>query len=99
MLVCEDLSPAQQICQAVHAAHESGLHLADKSNGISSVVVCSVPAEDDLLKAEFELTRRGIRLVVFKEPDLGGRATALATEPLDGACRKFLSRYPLWKGN
>lgn len=98
MLVCGDLSPAQQMCQAVHAAHESGIHLADKTNGISSVVICSVPTEDDLLKANFDLKRRGVRSVVFKEPDLSDRATALATEPLNGESRKFLSRYPLWKG-
>lgn len=98
MLVCGDLSPAQQMCQAVHAAHESGIHLVDESNGISSVVVCSVPTEDDLLKADFDLKRRGIRSVIFKEPDLGDRATALATEHIDKDARKFLSRYPLWKG-
>jgi hypothetical protein len=98
VLVCGDLSPAQQMCQAVHAAHESGIHLAAKSNGISSVVVCSVPAEDDILKADFDLKNRGIRSVVFREPDLGDKATALATEPLDKDSRKFLSRYPLWKG-
>lgn len=98
MLVCGDLSLAQQMCQAVHAAHESGIHLSDKNNGISSVVICSVPSEDDLLKADFDLKRRGIRSVIFKEPDLENRATALATEPLNGEFRKLLSRYPLWKG-
>ena len=97
MLVCGDLTPAQQMCQAAHAAHESGIHLGNR-DGISSIVICSLPAEDDLLKAEFDLGRRGIRSVVFREPDLGGRATALATEPLNGTSRKFLSRYPLWKG-
>jgi hypothetical protein len=98
VLVCGDLSLPQQLCQAVHAAHESGIHLAEKKEDISSVVVCSVPREDDLLKADFDLKRLGIRSVIFREPDLGNRATALATEPLNGDSRKFLSRYPLWKG-
>lgn len=98
MLVCGDLSLPQQMCQAVHAAHESGIHLADKANPISSVVICSVPTEDALLKAEYALNQRGVRSVIFKEPDLGNRATALATEPINGEFRKLLSRYPLWKG-
>lgn len=98
MLVCGDLTLRQQLCQAVHAAHESGIHLNGNKNGISSVVVCSVPTEDALLKAEYNLGKRGIRTVVFREPDLGNRATALSTEPINGAFRKFLSKYPLWEG-
>ena len=98
MLVCGDLSLPQQLCQAVHAAHESGIHLGDKNNGISSVVVCAVPNEDELLRAEHRLAQKGIRTVTFREPDLGNRATALSTEPINGAFRKVLSRYPLWKG-
>lgn len=98
MLVCGDLSPAQQMCQAVHAAYESGLHLGDKKNGISSVVICSVSDERELLKADWLLQKRGIKTVTFREPDLGDRATALATEQVSDAARKVLSRYPLWKG-
>jgi hypothetical protein len=98
VLVCGDLSLPQQLCQAVHAAHEAGAHLADKENGISSVVICSVPNEDELLRAEHRLAQKGIRSVVFREPDLKNRATALSTEQINGAFRKVLSRYPLWKG-
>jgi len=98
VLVCGDLSLPQQMCQAVHAAHESGIHLTEKSNGISSVVICSVPDEAELLKAEYKLKMSGIRTVTFREPDLGDRATALSTEHINQAARKVLSRYPLWKG-
>jgi hypothetical protein len=98
VLVCGDLSLPQQVCQAVHAAYESALHLGDKSRGISSVVICSVSDERELLKAEYRLKERGIRSVTFREPDLGNRATALSTEQVDQAARKILSRYPLWKG-
>lgn len=86
------------MCQAVHAAHESGIHLSDKSNGISSVVICSVPDEAELLKAEYRLQHSGIRTVTFREPDLGNRATALSTEQINKGARKVLSRYPLWRG-
>jgi len=98
VLVCGDLSLPQQMCQAVHAAHESGIHLADPTNGISSVVICSVPDETELLKAQHRLEHSGIRTVTFREPDLGGRATALSTEQINKAARKALSRYPLWRG-
>lgn len=98
MLVCGDLSLPQQICQAVHAAYESGLHLGDKKNGISSVVICSVTDEKELVKADYRLKESGIKTALFHEPDLGGRATALATEQVTQAARKVLSRYPLWKG-
>ena len=96
MLVCGDLSLPQQMCQAVHAAYESAFHLGEKSN--PSVVICSVPDEAELLKAEHKLKLSGIRTVTFREPDLGDRATALSTEQLDKGARKVLSRYPLWKG-
>lgn len=98
MLVCGDLPLPQQMCQAVHAAYESGLHLGRKENGISSVVVCSVLDERELLKADYRLKLSGIKTVTFREPDLGNRATALSTEQLSEAARKILSRYPLWKG-
>ena len=98
MLVCGDLPIPQQMCQAVHAAYESALHLGDKQNGVSSVVICSVPDEADLLKAQFRIQESGTKTVLFREPDLGNRATAIATEQIDQASRKVLSRYPLWKG-
>jgi hypothetical protein len=85
------------MCQAVHAAHEAGIHLANKENGISSVVICSVPNESRLHEAENKLTNRDIRTVMFYEPDLGDQATALATEPISGDARKALSNYPLWR--
>ena len=96
-MVRTDLSPAQQLVQAVHAAYEAGIRFGDPSS-ISSVVVCSVPDEQELLRVKERLDLRGIRNYVFCEEDLGGRATALATEPVFGSRRKVLSHYPLWEG-
>lgn len=98
VLVRTDLSLPQQMCQAAHAAHESGRHLAERSSSISSIVICAVPSEPALLDARDRLQHHGLRTVLFREPDLGDRATALATEPLPSSRRNILSRYPLWKG-
>jgi hypothetical protein len=98
VLVRTDLSLPQQLCQAAHAAHESGRHLADRTPAISSIVLCALPSERALLDARDRLEFLGIRTVVFREPDLGGQATALATEPVRPSHRPLLSRYPLWKG-
>ena len=97
MVVRTDLSPEQQLVQAVHAAHEAGIRFGDPSS-ISSVVVCSVPDERELLCVKERLDLREIRHHVFYEEDMDGQATALATEPVFGVRRKVLSHYPLWKG-
>ena len=87
------------MCQAAHAAHESGIHLSWKSSDISSIVVCSVSDERSLLRAASRLNRDSVRAVLFREPDMKGQATALATEPLCGKRRRVLARYKLWKGD
>lgn len=96
MVVREDLTPPQQICQAVHAAYESGIRYGDKER-ISSVVVVTVPNEDELLKTKEKLDWKGLKNYLFREPDLGNEATSLATEPLDQKRRRCLGGYPLWK--
>ena len=98
VLVRADLPTAQQLVQAVHAAYEAGKHLAGNSPDIDSTVICRIRDEQELLKAEAFLRYRGIRTVLFNEPDIGHEATALATEPLAGQQRKVLSRYKLWEG-
>ena len=95
MLVRTDLPENQQLVQAVHAAHEAGIRFGDPHR-ISSVVVCSVPDEDHLLRAKEKLDHFGIRSSVFIEPDMQNQSTALATEPIWGRLRKAFSNYPLW---
>jgi hypothetical protein len=56
-----------------------------------------VASEYELLKAQRQIERRGIKTVLFREPDIGDQATALATEPISGQDRKFFSRYKLWR--
>lgn len=96
MVVREDLTPPQQICQAVHAAYESGIRYGNKES-VSSVVVVTVPNEEELIRTKERLDRKRIDSYIFKEPDLGDQATALATEPLERARKKHFYGYPLWK--
>ena len=84
------------MCQAAHAAHEAGIHFGDKNN-ISSVVICSIPNELELFRAQEKLAKRDIKMVIFREPDIENQATAIATEPIGPEVRKYLSSYPLWK--
>ena len=97
VLVRTDLPIEQQMCQAIHAAHESGIHLANKSKDISSVVVCAVPNEAKLQEVYIKLKSRGIKTVMFLEPDIGNQATALATEPICGDQRKIFANFKLWR--
>jgi len=55
-----------------------------------------VPDEDALLRAEHVLNMKGVRSIVFYEPDMGNIPTALATEYVTGSTRKLFSKYPLW---
>ena len=94
-----DLAVAQQLVQAVHAAHEAGkLFAGESDNDISSVVVCQVASENHLRKAHRRALDRGVEAVLFCEPDMDNQATAFATAPLYQGNRRHFSNYPLWKG-
>ena len=88
----------QQMCQGAHAAHEAGIHFGDKTAPISFIVICSVQSEDELLRAQYDIQKRGIKTVLFTEPDIDNQATALATEPIPKTKRNGLSKYQLWTG-
>lgn len=83
--------------QSIHAGHEAGIYLSKKQKEPNSLVVCSVPNEQTLLKTQKFLKSKGIRTVLFKEPDIGNQYTALASEPVYGDKRKAFSSFPLWK--
>jgi hypothetical protein len=54
-----------------------------------------VPDEPALRDACALLARHGVRFAAFHEPDRDSELTALATEPLRGAARAPLRRFPL----
>lgn len=93
----KDISLPQQLVQAAHAAHESGIHLSKQYNNTSSIVICGVSSEKELMKANDYINSKGINTVVFKEPDMGSEATALASEPIDSTKRCHFSKFKLWR--
>ena len=93
----KDLPVAQQLVQAAHAAHESGLHLCDDKSKVNYLVALEVANEEELLAAHERLEDRDIQAVLFREPDRNDEATALCTEPVWGNRRKIFSKYPLWR--
>lgn len=97
VLVRTDLTIPAQLVQAVHAAYESGRFFSIPGNHIDSTVVCQVPSEQDLIKANEKMRARGIKTILFREPDMGHQATALATEAIDSDLRRYCSNYKLWE--
>lgn len=95
VVVRTDLPLSQQLCQAVHAAHEAGIRFGNP-NGISSVVVCSVPNEQRLISELERIESKGIKTTLFREPDIDNQATAFATEPIFGNYRRAFSKLEMW---
>lgn len=81
--------------QAVHAAHDAGRFFCSPDDPVPSVVVCQAPDEDSLQREANRLEQRGIRVTVFREPDRGNEATALATEPLGQEARRLFRKWKL----
>ena len=61
----------------------------EKSNNI---VVLQAGSKEELAKIAYDLTNHGVKVSLFKEPDLGDELTAIAVEP---AGAKYLSCLPL----
>jgi hypothetical protein len=75
-----------QAVQAVHAAiaiARTGLIPAELVH--PNLVLLQVPDEQAVISTADQLVLRGIAHSVYREPDIGGEITALATKPL---CRK-----------
>lgn len=83
--------------QAAHAAFEAGTISPQTHPTHNYLVLCSITDEVALLSACERLERRGIGFTLFREPDMGGRATALCTEALDPKRSRALSSFRLWR--
>ena len=95
VLVRNDLSKAQQAVQSTHAAIESSRNYLASGDEHPSVIICHIKSEDKLLMCADELKEKGIDFQLFREPDIGNQATALASRPLRGEERKAFSRFQL----
>lgn len=85
VIVRADLSPGAQIAQSCHAVvafanEHRGIH--DHWRDTSNVIVClQVHDEASLLALAREASVRGCEHAVFREPDFGNAATAVALAP------------------
>jgi hypothetical protein len=97
-----DLPIGVQGAQLIHAAGESALLAAAECVGKLIYAVC-LTARDEAQLGELErqLTLAGIRHYAMREPDLGGALTAIGICPIEDRrmVRRYLSSYPLLKGN
>ena len=76
-----------------------GFALDTGLNGLYSahphLVLGQVKNEPELLKWADKLDAKGVKFSMFREPDIGNQATALATEPLYDGKRSILKTVKL----
>lgn len=94
-VVCKDIPLQHQAVQACHACIAAGREII----GIPTpyLVVLTVPDEAALLALAEKLTAHGVDHRVFHEDDMGGRATALATQELTHRQRDLFIGIKLYR--
>lgn len=75
-----------QSVQSVHAGIAAGRDLVRCDN--PHLVLLTIPTQTALVRLSCDLSARGVQHRVFHEEDMGGRPTALATEPLAAGDRR-----------
>lgn len=96
VIVRTDLSPAEQIVQACHAALEAGFAFTAPAE-TSSLIVLAVAGKAELLEAAERLELNGIETQLFFEPDFDMGYSALATRTVTTKKeRSVLAKYPLF---
>ena len=88
-----DLPATQIAVQAIHAGIEASRRFLSPESEHPHLVLCGVSSEARLMAAVDHLFRSNIPYALFREPDMGGAATALATAPLSGSQRQVMSRF------
>jgi hypothetical protein len=97
IFIRKDLSLAQQLVQASHAALEAGFEF-EKPHKTSSIIMIGAENKDELYNIRDRLERHGIRHHMFFEPDFEMGHSAIATEPIkDLKTRRLMSKYSLYK--
>lgn len=87
-----DLKYNQKTVQSIHAAIES---FNNNDYEHYSVISILVKNESKLKKVIEELIERGIKVSIFREPDMENEITAVATAPLTGHSRNYLKKFQL----
>lgn len=96
VLIRTDIPFVDQIVQAGHACLEAGFAFNKPDESIHLVVVC-VGSETELLGVLERIGLKGVRFIVFQEPDGELGFTAACTEPLSTRYRREFRDFPLWQ--
>lgn len=96
VLIRRDLPLADQIVQVGHACLEGGFQFKKPDETIHLIVI-GVESETYLLATLERIGLKGIRFVVFHEPDDELGFTAACTQPLSAAYRREFRDFPLWE--
>jgi hypothetical protein len=99
VLVRKDLPHPQQVVQACHASLDAALAFPSAFSEHPNVIVCGIRDEPRLIRCLDRLERSGVRCRSFREPDLGGQLTAVATEPVRADGRRLFRQFQLLRGN
>lgn len=94
MVVCEDMPLTHQAVQACHASVAAGRDLIRCQEPY--LVLVTIPTKNELIALSAKLSKDGIAHRVFREDDMGGRPTALATQAIVQKQRKNLRHLPLY---
>lgn len=96
VFVRQDISLAEQLVHAAHAAYHMGMLLAP-AEGIPSLVMVGVPHVAALGKVLTKVRTNEIQHYIFMDPDTSYGPTAIATEPLTAERKAVMNNYRLWK--
>ena len=91
----QDLSIPQQLVQASHAAHESGL--AHSHSGTSNSIIIFGTQSKEELESHFEKFKNEVNCHPFFEPYKNVGLTAFATDPIPENQRHLFKEFKLWK--
>ncbi len=98
LITRRDLSPGYQAVQPAHALAEFAVTHSDTFKNWMEVgknlIVLSTTNEKQLLKLAEQFEEKNLKYVLFREPDIGNKATAIAVEPNEEAY-KITSSLPL----
>ncbi len=101
IIVRKDLAWPQIAVQSAHSVLESAIKFndprsqAERSRQIQNIILLEVDDEKSLLEASKYLDNHEIAHILFREPDIGNCATALATNILYQESRKLFRNFKL----
>lgn len=95
IFVRQDISIPQQLVQAAHAAHESGLAHSN-SGKLNSIIIFGTKDKEEL-ESLLDRFRPQLTCYPFYEPYKDTGLTAFATLPIPEADRHLFKGFKLWK--